>query len=97
MIRAYPARAFLLWIALHAFVAVGSGAGIVAFSTSASLALTVIAAAVGFFDSRRRHEYTLLGNLGIPALAPPAMWAGTILVLEILLRAMTAIAGGSPA
>jgi hypothetical protein len=92
LIRAYPVRALLLWVALHAFVAAASGAGVLAFGTSMSIAMIVIAAAVGFLDARRRHELTLLGNLGIPPTTPSALWAGTILVLEVIMRVFSATA-----
>jgi len=85
--RAYPFRAFVLWLALHAFVAVASEDKALAFSTAASIGIVFIAAMVGFVDTRRRHEITMLGNLGIPPVAPVALWAATVFVLEALLRA----------
>lgn len=94
MIRAYPLRALVLWVALHAFVVLVTGAKVVVFETATSVALVVISGAIGFIDTRRRREFTMLGNLGVSSLAPAALWAGTVLALEIALRALGSIAFG---
>jgi hypothetical protein len=50
------------------------------------LVLGVIGGVAGFADTSRRHELRLLGNLGVPEVVPSAIWAGTIMLLEIILR-----------
>ena len=90
LVRAPILRAALLWVALHAFIAVATD-GSLTFSFSQSRFLVVIAAAVGYFDSRRRREATFAGNLGIPAFVTPAMWAATTGVLEIAVRIVAAL------
>jgi hypothetical protein len=82
----------MLWFGLHAFLAIVSGGEIINLGTTATVAMVVIAAAVGFFDTRRRREFGLLGNLGIPVAAPSTLWALTTLVLEIALRIVTSLA-----
>jgi hypothetical protein len=57
------------------------------------LVLGVIGALVGYADTSRRHELRLLGNLGVPALVPSAVWATTIVLLEIILRVVTSSLG----
>ncbi len=86
MIRAFPIRASLLWLALHAFVAAVNGSEALQFSVPMSIVLIVSASLLGFLDTRRRHEFTLLGNLGIPGYMPSVVWGATALVLEVLLR-----------
>ncbi len=93
MIRAYPKRAFLLWLALHVFIAAVSGGNALAFGTKGTLVLATIAALVGYADTSRRHELRLLGNLGIPVSVPSVVWAATIVLLEIVLRVITATTG----
>ncbi|MEO5903776.1 MAG: hypothetical protein ABIQ55_07190 [Gemmatimonadaceae bacterium] len=85
----------MLWLALHAFIAAVSGGEIIAFGTKATIVLAIVGAAVGNADTRRRREFGMLGNLGISKLAPPAMWAGTMVVLEISLRVSLYYAGES--
>lgn len=85
----------MLWLALHAFIAAVSGGDIIAFGTKATIALAVIGAIVGNADTRRRHEFGMLGNLGISKWTPHAMWASTMVVLEIVLRVSVYVAGGS--
>ena len=91
MISSYPRRALLLWFGLHAFLAIVSGGEIITFGTSATLATLLIAAAVGFVDTRRRREFGLLGNLGIPNAAPSILWGLTTLALEVALRIVTSL------
>lgn len=86
MLRAYPARAAFLWFALHVFMAAVSGGEIIAVGTKATIVLGVIGAVVGNADTRRRREYGMLGNLGLPKWTPSGIWAGTMVVLEICLR-----------
>ncbi|MGH9421496.1 MAG: hypothetical protein ACRD3J_16075 [Thermoanaerobaculia bacterium] len=93
MIRAYPRRAFLLWLALHVFIAAVSGGNALAFGTEGMLVLGVVAGAVGYADTSRRHELRLLGNLGISEFIPSAIWAATIMLLEIVLRIVIASVG----
>jgi hypothetical protein len=93
LIRAYPRRAFLLWLALHVFIAAVSGGNALAFGTKGMLLLGVIGALVGYADASRRHELRLLGNLGVPELVPSAVWAATIVLLEIILRIATSSSG----
>lgn len=93
MIRAYPVRALMLWLALHIFLFVVSGGDILALGTRATLVLAAIGAVVGRADTSRRHEYGLLGNLGIPKHAPAAIWAATMIVVEIALRLAASLAG----
>ena len=81
LIRAQPRRALLLWLAIHVFLAAGTGSpGPLGFRGSVILAAT--SGAVSWFDSRRRREIAFLGNLGVPALVPSAVAALTVLVLE---------------
>jgi hypothetical protein len=90
LVRAPVMRAALLWLALHVFVAAATG-GVFVFGMAQSRLVVVIAAAVGYFDSRRRRESTFAGNLGVPSYLSPAMWAATVIVLEIVLRMMSAL------
>jgi hypothetical protein len=90
LVRAPVMRAALLWLALHVFVAAATG-GVFVFGMAQSSLVVVIAAAVGYFDSRRRRESTFAGNLGVPSYLSPAMWAATVIVLEIVLRMMSAL------
>lgn len=83
-----------MWLALHAFVVLVTGAKVVVFAIPTSVALIVISGAIGFIDTRRRREFTMLGNLGIPSVVPTALWAGTVLVLEVVLRALGSAAIG---
>lgn len=82
--RAPLARAAVLWLALHVFIGIANG-GLV-FNFAQIRFVVIVAGVVGYIDSRRRHETTFLGNLGIPAYLPPLLWAGTVIVLETLLR-----------
>lgn len=93
MIKAYPIRASFLWLALHAFLFAVSGGEILALGTSATIVLGVIGAVVGHADTSRRHEYGMLGNLGIPKHMPAATWAGTMVIVEITLRVSSNFAG----
>jgi hypothetical protein len=90
LVRAPILRAALLWLALHVFVATVAEGGFV-FPVSMSRLIVLIAAAVGYFDSRRRREATFAGNLGIPPFVPPVMWAATTVVLEIGSRIAAAL------
>lgn len=83
----------MLWLALHAFIAAVSGGEIIAFGTKATIVLAAIGAIVGHVDTRRRHEYGMLGNLGVPKWAPPGVWAGTTVALEIVLRVSVVLVG----
>ncbi len=83
----------MLWLALHIFLFVVSGGDILALGTRAALVFAVIGAVVGHADTSRRHEYGLLGNLGFPRQAPEAIWAATMIVLEIVLRLAASLAG----
>jgi len=83
----------MLWLALHAFIAAVSGGEIIAFGTKATIVLAVIGAIVGNADTRRRHEFGMVGNLGISKWTPLAMWAGTMVALEIVLRVAVYYAG----
>jgi hypothetical protein len=76
----------MLWLALHAFLFAVSGGDIVALATKATIVLALIGAVVGHADTSRRHEYGMLGNLGVSKHTPAAMWAGTMVLLEIVLR-----------
>ena len=82
--RAPLYRAALLWFALHVFIGIANGG--VVFNFAQIRFVVIIAAVVGYIDSRRRHETTFLGNLGIPAFLPPLLWAGTVIAIETLLR-----------
>jgi hypothetical protein len=86
LIKAYPMRALFLWLALHAFLFAVSGGDILALGTKAIIVLGVIGAVVGHSDTARRHEYGMLGNLGISKQTPATTWAGTMVALEIVLR-----------
>lgn len=90
LVRAPVARAALLWLALHVFVAAATD-GVWMFGMSQTRFLVVIAAAVGYFDSRRRREVTFAGNLGVPSYLSPATWAATVILLEIALGVASAI------
>jgi hypothetical protein len=90
IVRAPVARAALLWLALHVFVAAATD-GTWTFGMSQTRFLVVIAAAVGYFDSRRRREVTFAGNLGVPSYLSPATWAATVVLLEIALRVVSAV------
>lgn len=92
LVRAPVTRAALLWFALHVFVAATTG-GVFVFGIAQSRLLVVIAAAVGYFDSRRRRESTFAGNLGVPSYLSPATWAATVILLEIALRLASALLG----
>ena len=92
LVRAPVVRAALLWFALHVFVAAAT-AGVFVFGIAQSRLLVVIAAAVGYFDSRRRRESTFAGNLGVPSYLSPATWAATVILLEIALRLASALLG----
>ncbi|MEP6508204.1 MAG: hypothetical protein ABJC63_08255 [Gemmatimonadales bacterium] len=95
LLRVYPPRALMLWLALHAFIAAVSGGEIVAFGTPATIVLAIVGAAVGKADTRRRREYGMLGNLGIPKGTPSGIWAGTMVVLETCLRVSVYLIGES--
>lgn len=95
LLRAYPARALFLWFALHAFIAAVSGGEIIAFGTKATIVLAVIGAVAGNADTRRRHEFGMLGNLGVPRFAPSCIWAGSMVVLETVLRVSVFLIGES--
>ena len=88
-------RALFLWLALHAFLFAVSGGDIVALGTTATIVLGLIGAVVGHADTSRRHEYGMLGNLGIAKHTPAAAWAGTMVILEIALRLSSHIAGSA--
>ena len=83
----------MLWVALHVFLSLASGGGFIAFGTRGTLVLAMIGAAVGYADTSRRHEFGLLGNLGISKAVPSAIWAATMVVLEIVLRIAAATLG----
>jgi hypothetical protein len=76
----------MLWLALHAFLFAVTGGDIVALAAQATIGLALIGAIVGHADTSRRHEYGMLGNLGVSRNTPAAMWAGTMVLLEIVLR-----------
>ncbi|HUQ48061.1 MAG TPA: hypothetical protein VM053_07450 [Gemmatimonadaceae bacterium] len=88
-------RAAFLWFALHAFLFAVSGGEILALGTKATIVLAVIGAVVGHADTSRRHEYGMLGNLGIAKRTPATTWAGTMVILEIVLRVVSSLAGAS--
>jgi hypothetical protein len=90
LVRAPILRAALLWLALHVFVAAASD-DMWLFGMSQTRFLVVIAAAVGYFDSRRRRESTFAGNLGVPSYLSPATWGATVVLLEIALRSVSAL------
>ena len=90
LVRAPILRAALLWLALHAFIAAVTDGSLI-FSFSQSRFMVVIAAAVGYFDSRRRRESTFAGNLGVPSYLSPSTWAATVVLLEIALRSVSAL------
>lgn len=85
----------MLWLALHAFLFAVSGGDIVALGTKATIVLGVIGAVVGHADTSRRHEYVMLGNLGISKETPAATWAGTMVVLEVVLRVSSYLAASA--
>jgi hypothetical protein len=70
-----------------------SGGNALAFGTKGMLILGTIGGLVGYADTSRRHELRLLGNLGVPELVPSAVWAATIVLLEIILRVATTTMG----
>jgi len=90
LVRAPVMRSALLWLGLHVFVAAATD-GSWTFGMSQTRFLVAIAAAVGYFDSRRRREVTFAGNLGVPSYLSPATWAATVIMLEIALRLVSAI------
>ncbi|MEO7367888.1 MAG: hypothetical protein ABIZ36_08025, partial [Gemmatimonadaceae bacterium] len=60
-----------------------------------TIVFAVIGAVAGNADTRRRHEFGMLGNLGISRFAPAGIWAVTMIVLEIVLRASVFLTEGS--
>jgi hypothetical protein len=93
VIKAYPMRALFLWLALHAFLFAVSGGEILALSYGATILLGLIGAVAGHADTSRRHEYGMLGNLGIAKHFPVTAWAGTMICLEMLLRIVSLLSG----
>lgn len=88
-------RALFLWLALHAFLFAASGGDILALGTTATIALGLIGGVVGHADTARRHEYGLLGNLGITKQTPIVAWAATMLGLELVLRVVSFLGGAA--
>lgn len=87
LIRRPVALAALLSIAIHTFVAASTGS--FAFDFNQARVFVLIAAIVGWADSRRRKEATFFGNLGVPAWIAPVTWAATAIVLEVITAAAT--------
>jgi hypothetical protein len=82
LIRAQAFRAALLWLAVHAFLALVTGSAS-RFGVKGSLYFALIAAVIGFLDARRRRETAFLGNLGVPQWLGPAVAGLTLLLLEL--------------
>jgi hypothetical protein len=67
-------------------VFIGFASGGVIFNFAQMRFVVIMTAVVGYIDSRRRHDTTFLGNLGLPAYVPPLLWVAAVIALETLLR-----------
>ena len=88
ILRSYPLRAALIWIALHIFVAASTGK-LSSLGFTATLILAAVAGIVAFLDARRRREIPFLQNLGVSQFLPGALAVATVLGLEIVLAVIT--------
>jgi hypothetical protein len=77
-------RALLLWVAIHFFVAYGTGE-VAAFGFTVTFLLALVASAVSWLDSLRRREVSFLGNLGVEPYVPALLAASIIILLELIL------------
>src|SRR5690242_2768990 len=94
LVRAYPMRSALVWLAAHVFVLASAGqlgparfVDALSFGFRGSILLVSAAALVALFDARRRRELAFLQNLGIHRAMPGVIAAGFVLILEALVAA----------
>jgi len=72
-----------LWLLLHVVLFAGSGEVEPVSSFKGLLVLVAIATVAGLADLKRNRESLFLQNLGVRPFVVPALWATTIVVLEI--------------
>jgi len=81
---AFIRRAAALWTAIHIFVLAGSGGTVMSLEPLPAIAMVAMAAGLGVFDAKKRHELLLLQNMGVRPAMVMAIWAGVALLLETL-------------
>lgn len=87
IVRAYLFRGALLWIVTRAAITgvfVLAGGNALKLSTVALVELVLLIVALGWIETRRHREISLLGNLGVSPLVLSAFFAGPALLGEIV-------------
>lgn len=84
-------RAAVVWILLHGIIFAVSGGSVIQLAWRASIVLAVVAAWLGYADTKRRSELLFLGNLGIHRATVPAIWFLVVALLEILVSRVTGV------
>jgi hypothetical protein len=84
-------RAAVVWIFLHGIIFAVSGGVVILLAWRASIVLIVVAAWLGYVDTKRRSELLFLGNLGIHRASVPAIWFLVVALLEILASRVTGV------
>ena len=90
-LQAYLVRGATCWIAAHAVVAVVAVFGSLPplpLTTTAAFEMVVVSVALGFVDTHRRREMTLIGDLAIHPVALTGALAMPAILGELILRAI---------
>lgn len=94
IVRAYLFRGALLWIVTRAAITgvlVLAGGNALRLSTAALIEVVLLIVALGWIETRRHRERSLLGNLGVSPLALSAFFAGPALLGEIVVRIVASV------
>jgi len=91
LLRHVAVRAAVVWIFLHGIIFAVSGGVVILLAWRASIVLIVVAAWLGYVDTKRRSELLFLGNLGIHRASVPAIWFLVVALLEILASRVTGV------
>jgi hypothetical protein len=91
LLRHVAVRAAVVWVLLHGIIFAVSGGTVILLAWRASIVLTIVAAWLGYLDTKRRSELLFLGNLGIHRATVPAIWFLVVALLEILLSKSTGV------
>jgi hypothetical protein len=91
LLRHVAVRAAVVWILLHGIIFAVSGGVVIQLAWRASIVLAIVAAWLGYVDTKRRSELLFLGNLGIHRASVPAIWFLVVALLEILLSRVAGV------
>ena len=88
IVTAYLARAALLWLLARAalgIVLLFGGFDPIRLLPIARMEVVLLSVAIGFLDVRRRHEFVLLGNLGVRRRVLALLFAIPAIVADVVL------------